>query len=209
MRIRGTIIVEGIKLHVDIEAPPHERELLVTNVHPSRIVIPRERWKIEYLGLSDKVVSKLRALGFKTLDNLLDSEWSLDPIGMHRIPADARQEVEQALEDFKEAALIFEMPREDRPGDDAAEAKRQTIASENRTSSGPAAHQNGSAKLDDTISVIGLPKPVEDAICQRHRVALIRELAALTEEDLIMTPHVDEKALRRIRDALKERGLYL
>lgn len=202
MRVRGTLTVEGIKLHVDVEAPDHQKELFVTNVHPSCLVIPRERWKIEYLGFTDRTVAELRAKGIATLDNMLDSEWSLDPREMSGLSDAAREEVERTLEEFREIALIFDMPRQGK------EAKRERVASV-----APPINMKELATrndvLDESVSVLGLPQEVMEILKKRHGVECVRDLVALDRDQLIMTPKMDEKNIRRIEEQLAKRGLYL
>lgn len=107
MQIQGTLTVEGVQLHVHIDAPDEARELYVTNIPPTALLIPRERVRIEWLGLPPDVIQRLREKGIHALGHLVDGAWRL--LASH-LDEEERIAVTEALARFLEAALVFEFP---------------------------------------------------------------------------------------------------
>lgn len=201
MKIQGVLNVEGVELHVNIEAPDGQRELYVTNIHPSCLVIPRERWRVEYLGLPSEVVRGLKEQGISSLEDLLNEEWNLDLKKVQKkLTASAIAQIEQSLHNFLEIALVFDMPRQ------FPEVNVRDVIHQNGNGKHP---QKNEGALDTSIEVLGLPVLLRKALERHHKVTTLRDLVALDKDQLIMTPGIDGKSIQRIEAALKDRDLYL
>lgn len=201
MKIEGVVTVEGVELHVNIEAPDDERELWVTNIHPSCLVIPRERWRVEYLGLPLEVLKECKNQGIASLDDLLSEQWKVDLKKVQKkLSVSAIAHIEQATHNFLEIALVFDMPRQ------YPEVNVQDVIHQNGKQDNS---QKNTGTLDASIEVLELPVMLRKTLERHLKVKTIRELVALDRDQLIMTPDVDEKSIRRIEAALNARGLYL
>ena len=107
MKIQGVIEVEGIKLHIDIDAPDNHQDIYVANVHPNCLVVPKERWYIEYLDLSVEAVKELKQQQINNLGQLTNGQWQISREGLSE---QTNQELVQALECLRQMAILFEQP---------------------------------------------------------------------------------------------------
>jgi hypothetical protein len=105
MRVEGVLTVEGVTFHVDIDTDDRDTDVYVTNVHPNCMVIPKERWRVEFLGLPPAVVTLLHERDIFDLGTLIDGRWNLAVNGLGK---DAERIVSEALAEFKKIALLFE-----------------------------------------------------------------------------------------------------
>lgn len=203
MRIQGMLTVEGIRLHVDIESFDNERELFVTNVHPSCLVIPRERWRVEFLGLPQHVLAELRENGILTLDRLVDEEWNLD---RRKIKVSLSEETWQALsyslETLREIALVFDMPK-----DPSEPRLLEAVFSPKRKEEREEAERVSRVSEDEDIRVLTLSSATERTLRKYHGVNAIRDLLGLRYEQLIMTRGIDEVEIQKIKAALERLGV--
>ncbi len=192
MKIQGVIQVEGVELHVDIEAPDDQKELYVTNVHPDCLVIPKERWKVEFLGLPVDALIELQMRGVTTLGQLVDETWN---IGASGLSEGTKRKVQEALTTFRQIALVFERPKQyDAP---AAKIRQPGV--------GPTNNKN----VELSLSEVGLLKNQEEALRSTRKVATYGDLIALGRGRLMMTNQMDERAVAKIETALRSVGLEL
>lgn len=103
MKIQGTLMVEGINLHMYVDAPDSMRNLYITNVPPDAMIVMRERISIEALPFSPRVVASLHEKGIFFLNGLLTPDWK--PI-TRRLSEEEKQEILPILTRFLDAALI-------------------------------------------------------------------------------------------------------
>ena len=77
MRIQGVIRVNDVRLIADIDAPDDARDVYITNVSPDYIIIPRERWPLTHLSLSEEVLAAFTAAGLSFLGEIVDAQWTV------------------------------------------------------------------------------------------------------------------------------------
>lgn len=195
MRIEGEVTVEGVKLHVRINAPDNTTELFVTNVHPNCLTIPRERWGIEFLGLSPQALAELRARNITNLSQLADGKWSL---GVDGFSMETCAEITESLRMLTDAAIVFEIPNP---------IQLATLFS-SRQQDVTEAEEADLTALEHDIAVVGLQKPQEEALRKRGLLTL-GTLYCLGRNKLVMSPRMDERGIRRIEEALSAAGFDL
>lgn len=195
MKIEGEVTVEGVKLHVRINAPDDTTELFVTNVHPNCLTIPRERWGIEFLGLSSQALTELRARNITNLSQLADGKWSP---GVDGFSVETRDEITESLRVLTDAAIVFEIPNP---------VQLATLFSSRREDEVEVEAADLTA-LERDIAVIGLQKPQEEAL-RRKGLLTLGALYCLGRNKLVMSPRMDERGIRRIEEALSEAGFDL
>lgn len=202
MRIEGEMTAEvegssaGVKLHVRINAPDDTTELYVTNVHPNCLTIPRERWSIEFLGLSAQALDELRSRDITNLSQLTNGRWTL---GVDGLSAETRDEVTAALQTLTDIAIVFEIPHP---------IQLATLFRTPAQEDGDGASAADLAVLERDIATIGLLKPQEEAL-RKKGMRTLRDLYCLGRNKLVMTPRMDERGIRKIGEALSEAGLTL
>ena len=207
MKIQGTVTVEGISLRVDIEAPDDTKELYVTNVHPNCLVIPRERWRVEFLGLPAEIVAALHAHNIFTLGELVDNHWNPRVLGLNET-IDAK--IEEAVAAFRKIALVFERsengdgrgptPREKRALPLHATIAELLVAKE---------EDKRSSLFQNDIAFLGLLKPQEDALRKTKGVRTLGDVEKLGHARLMMTEHMDQKGMAKIEAVFRKAGLSL
>lgn len=224
MRIQGTLEVEGVKLHVNIDAPDNHQEIFVTNVHPNCVVIPRERWKIEYLGFSSLLVDTLHAQGVHFLHHLVDERWEARMDGFTLTEAEM-EEIERALETFFSIALVFDQSPEVvvnpelPPGDfqkrlkevSSAELVSEGQASEVPSVEGVPVKVRANEIMNQDIAVLGLPAGVAKNMRERSEgsVNTIHDVLSAGKYGLRKVRHMNDKMLARIEEGMKKLGLIL
>lgn len=194
MKVQGTLKLEGVKLHVRIEAPDDERTLYVTNVHPNCLVIPRNRWKIEFLGLPRETIEELHRRDIFFLGQLVNENWTL---GAHGLNEEMHRQIGEALRAFFDIALVFDLPPQHQlerlfappPEAEAAEGS-----------------SNGGSGERESITVIGLLRPQEEAL-RKKDVTTLGDILQLGRDRLLMTRGVDVRAMEKIETALRKYGL--
>lgn len=198
MKIRGTLSIEGIDLHVDIEAPDDAQELYVTNVNPNCLVVPKERWRVEFMGLPPEIVAQLHDRQIYVLGELVDASWELKADNLEN---DTRQVITTAISDLRKLALLFE--------GDAGESRLGHRLQRDSEISVTVGNVRSERLLNQDISSIGLQKRQEDALRTDRSVTTVRDLVSLGEAKIIMTKHMDQKGLERIESVLGRVGIKL
>jgi len=196
MKVQGTLSLEGVKLHVRIEAPDDQTTLYVTNVHPNCLVIPKERWRVEFLGLPPEVVEALHSRNITFLGQLVDAKWR---IGAHGLNEEMNRQIGEALRTFLDIALVFDLPPKHQL------AMLFSPPKEEDDEEVAVAGTDGAA-LNNSLACIGLSaKHVE--ILQRQRGATtLGDLLRLGRNKLLMTSGMDTRAMERIEAALRQCG---
>lgn len=191
MKIQGVLSVEGINFHIDVDAPDDERNIYVTNVHPNCLVIPKERWRVDFLGLPETVVAALHKRGIYTLKVLTDEKWEL---AIDDLPEETALVIKEALAHFRKIALLFER----------VERYREPLGV---GSASVSVEHTGARKsvvtLATDISVCGLSQPQEQAL-RGKGVTTLADLMKLGRSRLFMTRGFDEKAVERVELTLRK-----
>lgn len=199
MKVQGTLTVEGVKLYVRIDARDDEQELYVTNVHPNCLVIPKERWKVDYLGLPSEVVQELKNRGILFLGQLVDGKWNLGVSGFNE---EMQAVISDALRKFLEIALVFDLPVKYQLG----QLFTPQLAAVTQKLRVP---DDGKPVLEQDISTIGLNKNQVDVLKNLKKVRTIGDLMELGRNRILMTPQMDARGIQKIEEALREYGLEL
>jgi hypothetical protein len=180
MKMQGTLEVDGVRLTVDIEAPDDATDLYVTNVHPNCLVIPKERWRIEHMGLSDDATTYLHHRGIHFLGQLVNGGFKLV---LTSLDDSVANEVHHSLERIRDMALLFE----------TEQAANHTPPVD-------------SPELDVDISVLALSKFQEQSLRKNRGVNTLRDVVQLGKNSLLMTQNIDQKAVDKIEEALRRVG---
>jgi hypothetical protein len=231
VRIQGTFNVEGVELNIDIDTLDDEEELYVTNVHPHCLVIPKERWKVEFLGLPQEVIQELERRRLLTLGDLVDDQWEVKADGLD----DATfTQVKEAVERFLSIAFVFgrkEAPEEalslegegaegaeevpslpvvSRSASVVASVATEEAATREASTQGAAPEKAGSeeSRLSTDLGAVRLLKPQEEALRTRG-ITTFGDLIRLGRNRLAMTNKMDERGLTKIEAALAKVGLTL
>ncbi|MBI4094134.1 hypothetical protein HY417_04170 [Candidatus Kaiserbacteria bacterium] len=199
MKIQGVLTIEGVKLHVDIDALDDDQDLYVTNVHPNCLVIPKERWRVEFLGLPPDIVEQLQKRGIGTLDKLVNGDWHARVDGFDEA---SQRKIAASLAEFLRIAFVFNYHGISSDSEEVlqADTTETTVLHERRTDD-PA--------LNTDIAVVGLLKPQEETLRNRKGMATLGDLVKLGRSRLLMTDTMDERGVQKIEVALRERGLEL
>lgn len=195
MKIQGIVEVEGVRLHIDIEAPDSREDIYVTNIHPNCLVIPKERWPVEHLGLPLTALQELQERGLKYLGEITDSRWQISSNGLSEATG---QELSEALARLRQTALLFEQstpeelarevagfPIELAPvgQEDVGEIKRKpAVVAEARVQS----------QAPDAIflSELRISRRMKDILLAVHKAKTVADVLALGRVRLVMTPGV-------------------
>ena len=180
MKMQGTLEVDGIRLTVDVEAPDDATDLYVTNVHPNCLVIPKERWRIEHMGLSDDAIAYLHHSGIHFLGQLVNGGFKFV---LTHLDENVAKEVNHSLERIRDMALLFET---------------EQAVNHDPTVDSP--------ELDVDISTLALPKQQEQSLRKNRGVNTLRDLVKLGKNSLLMTQNIDQKAVDKIEKALRRVG---
>lgn len=194
MKIEGVIEAEGVKLHIDVDVPDDQEEVYITNVHPNCFVVPKERWRIEFLGLPPEVSKKLQDRGILFLGQL-NHENGEGAIGLDENETRA---VSDALKKLGEMAIIFE-------GVDGYE-ERTMRAVKRLTSAPPPKPIVG---LETDIAVVKLKKEQEEFLFKSRGVKTLADLVGLGRSRILMTAKMDESGIEKIEAALRKAGAVL
>lgn len=198
MRIKGAIEIEGIRLVVDIEAPDNEREVFVTNISPSFLVIPRARWPVEFLELDSEVIEAARTAGIQRLSDLVDEQWQL------RLPDDLIQHhavIQEAVKRLRGIALTFEPVapepvlregREPFPIPTAEEIKPE--------------RKSVTRSPDSPLNSIGVPEKLLKTLEKQRGVTTIRDLLELGRRKLVMTTGITVNDVEMLEGKLADAG---
>ncbi len=207
MKIEGVITVEGVDLHVDVEASDEARHLYITNVAPNTLILPPERLRLEWLALSPKTLTALIEQQRENLADIVDQQGNLT---VKDLPPKAQKEVEQALAHLKQAALVFDW-------------KLHTAAVRNIPIEGdlprtlPGSPAMGAARSPQQYSKAELLKRHVNEIevlCDPQRRSLatravntIGDLLTLGEDELVMIPGFDVDKIEQIKTWLAAKGV--
>lgn len=199
MKVQGTLSLEGVKLHVRIDAPDDQQTLYVTNVHPNCLVIPKERWRVEFLGLPKEIVEELHRRNIVFLGQLINENWTL---GAHGLNEDMRQQIGEALRIFLDIALVFDLP----PKYKLEQLFRPSASTDDEEA---IESPNGGSGLDQDISVAGLLTYQEETLQKTKNVKTLGDILKMGRSRLLMTKGVDARAMDKIEVALRKYGLNL
>lgn len=199
MKVQGTLSLEGIKLHVRIDAPDDQQTLYVTNVHPNCLVIPKDRWRVEFLGLPKEIVAELHQRNIVFLGQLIDENWNL---GAHGLNEDMRQQIGEALRIFFKIALVFDLP----PKYKLERLFKPPALTDDDDEPAPT---NGVSGTDQDIAVAGLLGHQEESLRKMKNVNTLGDILRLGRNRLFMTKGVDARAMEKIETALRKYGLEM
>lgn len=205
MNIKGVMEVEGVRLFIAIDAPDESRDIYVTNVHPNCVVIPKERWPVEYLGLSQYALRDLAEHNVTHLDQLVDGQWQLSRKGLNKNTDD---EIIASLDGLRRIALLFEQLT---PGEIARELVGYPVRSSSVSDIFIADDQDevdrASVSPDTPLQEIEeLPAKLRDILHAAHGVSTIADVLKLGLTRVIMTPNVDANDVNLMKIAFEHIG---
>ncbi|MBI2636699.1 MAG: hypothetical protein HYW81_00700 [Parcubacteria group bacterium] len=207
MRIKGVVEVEGVRLHVDIQAPDEREDVYVTNLHPNCLVVPKERWYVEFLGLSQSAQVELAAENIRHLGQLTDGEWKLSRNGLTEATT---SELNAALQHLREMALLFEQTPLEQIVRELVGFPIPEVAEEDAEAgeTGTAASEAGGAlPLDTPLKEVPKLAPVIlDLLPFVHKARTIADVLKLGTGRIIMTPGITAKDVTRLVEVLAEAG---
>lgn len=196
MRIKGEIEIEGVKLCIDIEAPDDDRVIFVTNLTPSFLVVPKQRWPVEFLELRPETIEGLRDAGVDTLGDLVDDSWQLTLLpGLEQ----HHQEIRGAIAQLREIAMTFE----DHPEPDALPASETFPLPEEETR----APASDSLSLGTQLASIGVPERICVQLLRTRNIGSIRELLQLGRRKLVMTAGIKLDDVQTIERRMADAGV--
>lgn len=201
MRISGVVVIEGVQLVVNVDAPDDEREIYVTNLHPSFVVVPRERWPVEYLNLSAEVVADLKGAGIHTLWDFTNGAWEV------RLPSTVGQHfdaVTNAIGQVRQLAITFEIPTES----SREMQKREAVPiGQVVTQQEAVVHRPVSGTLGSSLISIGVPDAVVSKLRRaRGEVETIRDLLTLGRRKLVMTTGISAQEVTEVEERIRGAG---
>lgn len=209
MKIEGVIRVEGVELHVDVEAPDGATHVYVTNVAPNTLVIPPERLPLRSLALADGTADALAAQGAHTLADLVDQRGE---VRVQHLPPEVRLEVDRVLEELRAAALVFNWKLKPVAVRDIPISGVLPESIEGAPAMGRArspTHDAPEVFLDHHVGEV-------EVLSQRHReellrkgITTLRDLVALGEEGLLMVKHFDVRKIEQVKVWLAAKGVSL
>lgn len=209
MKIEGVIRVEGVELHVDVEAPDGATHVYVTNVAPNTLVIPPERLPLRSLALTDGTADALAARGAHTLADLLDRRGDLK---VTDLPPERQEDVQRVIAELKTASLVFDWKL--KPV--AARAIPISGVIPETIAGAPAmgrarspAHDAPEVVLDHHIGEIEVLSPRHRDELLRKGITTLRDLAALGEDGLLMVKHFDVRKIEQVKTWLAAKGVSL
>ncbi|TSC62486.1 MAG: hypothetical protein G01um101448_613 [Parcubacteria group bacterium Gr01-1014_48] len=230
MKIQGVLSVEGINLHVQIDAGDEAKDVFVTNLPPHALVFTRERLRIEALGFSQEIVDTLLRQRIFHLNDLVNEYWEFT---LENVPSEVRADVEKTLELFLDAALIpfsEEIPE----GLAAPEELKRSVAKlkELQEMLNSGAHsesliteeiESGTIEREtsvsvasngvhnESISVLGLPAGVTRELQGALGVTALGDFGTkhVGRRELATLRYMNEKILARIEAGLLQHGLEL
>lgn len=196
MRIKGEIEIEGVKLYVDIEAPDGDRVIFVTNLTSSFLVVPKQRWPVEFLELRPETIEGLREAGVDTLGDLVDDSWQLTiPEGLKQ----HQQEIGHAVAQLREIAMTFE----EHPEPDALLASETFPLPEEESR----ALTTVSLSLNTQLASIGVPERICAQLLKTRNIGSIRELLQLGRRKLVMTDGIKLDDVQTIERRMVDAGV--
>lgn len=207
MRVRGTVDLEGIILKVDLEAPDTEREVWVTNVHHNVLVIPRERWKVEFLGLPEEILRELKEKGVQNLEDVLEyHSWN---VREKLLSPGASEALKATIARFREIALLANEPEPPPRAAAPARGVPLRVPAAPASAARPERTHGGNGKqryrLDTPISDLPLPASLIAALEVRRGAKTVADLAALGNR-IAMTPGIKPGDIAVIHEAIRDAG---
>lgn len=204
MRIKGVVEVEGVRLHVDIQAPDAKEDVYVTNLHPNCLVVPKERWYVEFLGLSQSAQVELAAENIRHLGQLTDGEWKLSRNGLTE---GTTRELTEALARLREMALFFEQTPLEQIVRELVGFPIPDVTEESVEVAEAASEAGGALPLDTPLKEVPKVAPVMlDLLPFVHKVRTIADVLRLGTGRIIMTPGVSAKDVDRLVQVFAEAG---
>jgi len=207
MKIRGVVDIEGIALNVIIDAPDDTKELYVTNISARCLVMPKERWPLRCLGLSQEVFRELTDKGFATLDHVVDAHWKIkDDLAVR---PNTKKELEKQVVYFLDRALIFpdlSVPEENKDKITFPISGEWERVSESHESP---AHATIPDPLlgQRSLMEFGLPAHIAKKLQVDHGIDTIDDLLRLGKVRVFMTKGLSKKDVALIDEHLKVHGL--
>ncbi len=194
MKIQGVIEAEGVKLHVEVDVPDAQTEVYVTNIDPHCVVVPQDRWRVEFLGLPREIVKMFHDHGIFFLSQL-NHENEKGALGFDE---DVLDEITEALERFRKMAIIFE-------GVNGYQDRTETVINAPEVILvKPSIESN----LEFDIGIIGLGRPQEESL-RKKGVKTLKDLVALGRSRLLMTDKMDQRGIDKIEAALRKARVEL
>ena len=207
MRIKGVVEVEGVRLHVDIQAPDTKEDVYVTNVHPNCLVVPKERWYVEFLGLSQSAQDELGRENIRHLGQLTDGEWKLSRNGLTE---GTTKELTEALARLRSAALLFEQTPVEQIVRELVGFPIPDVAEEAAEVSAATPEAEGALPLDTPLKEVPKVAPVMlDLLPFVHKARTIADVLRLGTGRIIMTPGITAKDVSRLVEVFAEAGHQL
>lgn len=209
MKIEGMIRVEGVELHVDVEAPDGATHLYVTNVSKNTLVIPPERLALRILGFSKKVQEALEEKRVRTLAELVDERGNLRALDLK---PKIRAEVERVLEGLRRAALVFDWKLKPAAVRDIPSFGELPLTLTGMPAMGrerSPAHDAPTEVLQQDVEEIEVLNKSHTRALRKKGIQTIQDLTALGEEGLLMVPGFDVPKVDQVRAWLKAKGVSL
>lgn len=231
MKIQGTLIVEGVNLHVHVDAPDSMRNVYVTNIPPDAMIFTRDRIRVESLPFSPRVVASLHEKGIFFLNRLLTPDWKPVTRGLDE---EEKQEILPILHRFLDAALIPFASRSGRmetvaEGIDDLQEKIETLqqrVNKNEVAVAPVSLQNIDGisesnsrndieitpeyRQDEDIRMLGLPAGVTKELREAFGITRVDEMCSallMRRDELVRGRYIGEKMLNRIEVQLTDQGI--
>jgi hypothetical protein len=200
MIIKGVVEVEGVRLVINVEAPDDEREIHVTNIHPSFLVVSKERWPIEFLDLNPEVYTALKTAGIITLGDITDADWEVRlPKAMERYYSD----VVSAVGEVRGLAVVFEQA----PYQPQLERLEALPISSPEAAPAPEVPRSSSFTLDTEPAQVGIPENTLKKLRKAGReVGTLGAMIKLGRRKMIMTTGVKDGDIQAVEAGLRRAG---
>lgn len=215
-KIQGQLEIHGVILHLDIEAADGVAALYVTNISPQCLVVPRERWKVEWMGLPPDVLEEVKSKGVKTIGDLVGKDGNVTIEGASDR---TRKLAEFAWRAIKGQALTFEIPEGIEATATPWVPSHTATPSLNGSQVRPDSPDEGRPSqavpategpdLQQALRVLGLPSGVTEAIEARCGVRTIGDMRRVTRSDLYMVPKMQMKYIKQLEERLTPYGVVL
>lgn len=195
MRIAGLIQVEDVTLHVDIDVPDGEQEVFVTNISSRCLVIPKERWPLEFLELGGETLAVLHSNGLRTIGDVTDIGWTVQ---LSATLSPLEEEVQRALDHLRNTVALSFSPEDGK--NSAAPAVDEVPAKEPfpiRVDITP----------ESSLSDIGLGAEILRILLAKRNVRTVGQLRALGKHKLMFTAGVSAGDVIAVDGALRNHGV--
>lgn len=207
MKLRGVLEMEGIRLHLNVELQDGECNIYLAKVHPNCVVIPKERWPVDLLGLPPDCVRALKSRKVKSLSELVDESWNLVIGGFSE---KTQQDIEACVHRFKSLALIFDQEPLDVVKvethvfvDESPHAPKQA---EDSALKDPAPAQPYREPEAISIDEFGLSKEETELLRSYHEIETVADVHKRGQARIVMTPGFTHKGVSQLLEGLQRVG---